>query len=176
MSSEIMNNQRFTKFCALALLIGICPADAQSPNTQTPMTAQQVGCGACTGSAGSGQTVTFDTKIQRVLTGELPFSCPFCELKGIKLAGQKLTKANLYGADLTGVDLSGATLDGAILTGANLDHANLDHAQLTSAANGPANLSAKAANPAGHCLTAPMPRRLSTASGSPSFSTRSRPT
>jgi len=100
-----------------------------------------MGCGACTGSAGSGQTVTFDTKTQRVLTGDLPFSCPFCELKGIKLAGQKLTKANLYGADLTGVDLSGATLDGAILTGSNLANANLDHAQLTSAANGPANLS-----------------------------------
>ncbi|HEX4771530.1 MAG TPA: pentapeptide repeat-containing protein [Bryobacteraceae bacterium] len=138
MRSETKQNQRVLKLCSLALLIAICRTDAQSPNTQTPMTQQQVGCGAC---SSSGQTVTFDTKTRRVLAGELPFSCPFCQLKGVKLAGQKLTKANLYGADLTGADLSGATLDGAILTAANLANANLDRAQLTSVANGPANLS-----------------------------------
>jgi len=116
-------------FFACLWLVFLClsrAAVAQSPatNQQSPAT----------------QTVTSDTASQRAMTGQLPYSCPACDLRGVNFSGQNLTNVNLAGANLSRANFSKAILDGAILIGANLTDADLDGARLNVSDRGPASL------------------------------------
>lgn len=84
--------------------------------------------------------VVSGTTTQRAMAGELPFSCPGCDLHGVDFSGRNLTNANLSGANLARANFSKAILDGAVLTKSNLTGANLDGARLNKSDRGFASL------------------------------------
>ncbi|MGR9036830.1 MAG: pentapeptide repeat-containing protein [Gammaproteobacteria bacterium] len=106
------------------------PALSQQPKQPEPASTQPPGS----------QNVIFKSAVQRTLQGELPFSCPNCDLSGMDFSGRDLTNANLAGANLIKTNFSNAILNGAILTKANLTGANLDGAHLNKSNRGPVSL------------------------------------
>ena len=91
--------------------------------------------------APSAVEVDIGHRLRRGPETPVPFSCPFCDLRGVNFAGRDLTNANLHGADLRGADLTRAILDGAILIGADLTNAQLTDARLNPSSKGRTDLS-----------------------------------
>lgn len=87
------------------------------------------------------QSVNMSKQARAVMSGDAPYICPYCDLRGANLAGRNLTNANLQRANLAGANLSGAILNGAIMAGADLTQANLDNAMLDPSNDGDADLS-----------------------------------
>lgn len=104
----------------------------ESHNTSVPV--QQL-------EAAQAIAVELSASSRRVMTGDAPYSCAYCDLHGQDFSGLNLTNANLTGADLSSANFTNAILDGASLVDANLQGANFSNARLNDSDQGATDLS-----------------------------------